>query len=33
MNVVKRVGLVETDNADKPVDDVMINKSYPKMQL
>jgi peptidyl-prolyl cis-trans isomerase-like 1 len=33
MNVVKRVGLVETDNSDKPVDDVMINKSYPKMQL
>jgi len=28
MTVVQRIGLVETDNSDKPVDDVKILKAY-----
>ncbi|KAK7576485.1 hypothetical protein V9T40_012771 [Parthenolecanium corni] len=30
MNVVKRIGLVETDRTDRPVDDVKIVKAYIK---
>ncbi|XP_059485500.1 peptidyl-prolyl cis-trans isomerase-like 1 [Neocloeon triangulifer] len=33
MNVIKRIGLVETDNSDRPVDDVQIKKAYPKLQF
>ena len=28
MSVVKRIGLVDTDNNDKPVDDIKITKAY-----
>lgn len=30
MQVVKRIGLVETDKNDRPVDDVKIVKAYVK---
>jgi len=28
MNVVKRIGLVETDKSDRPVDDIKIVRGY-----
>jgi len=28
MNVVKRIGLVETDKNDRPIDDVKIMRGY-----
>ena len=31
MQVVKRMGLVETDNGDRPVDPVKIKRAYVKM--
>lgn len=31
MNTVKRIGLVETDKSDRPVDDVKIVRAFIKM--
>ena len=32
MEVVKRMGLVETDDSDRPVDPIKILKAYPSPQ-
>jgi peptidyl-prolyl cis-trans isomerase-like 1 len=31
MNVVKRIGLVETDKNDRPIDDVKIVRGYIRL--